>query len=152
MFVCIPSASFGDDRLDSSILQRPLYMARVSSNNIWVTCKCQTSGNGFLCLAAFEQKLCSWITANAAFVIKAAVTVQAIMQTNPLAGSLRMICSHLFGAAPQCEAFMISSVYDQCTTRGPFYWYGLTLIPPWISHHIPCRVWDEWLQRLNFIA
>ena len=28
-------------------------------------------------------------------------------------------------------------------TRGPFYYYGLTLIPAWISNHRPSEVWDE---------
>ena len=27
--------------------------------------------------------------------------------------------------------------------RGPFYWHGLTLIPAWISYHMPGKVWDE---------
>ena len=26
---------------------------------------------------------------------------------------------------------------------GPFYYHGLTLIPPWISNHIPIKMWDE---------
>ena len=26
---------------------------------------------------------------------------------------------------------------------GPFYWHGLTLIPAWISNHMPIKVWDE---------
>ena len=25
---------------------------------------------------------------------------------------------------------------------GPFYWYGLTLIPAWISNYMPGEVWD----------
>ena len=29
------------------------------------------------------------------------------------------------------------------TLRGPFYQHGLTLIPAWISNHIPSKVWDE---------
>ena len=31
--------------------------------------------------------------------------------------------------------------FFQCH-RGPLYWYGLTLIPAWISNHIPAKVWD----------
>ena len=27
--------------------------------------------------------------------------------------------------------------------RGNFYLHGLTLIPAWISYHIPDKVWDE---------
>ena len=26
---------------------------------------------------------------------------------------------------------------------GPFYWYGLTLIPEWKSNYIHHNVWDE---------
>ena len=26
---------------------------------------------------------------------------------------------------------------------GPFYWYGLTSSPAWISNHIPSEVWEE---------
>ena len=26
---------------------------------------------------------------------------------------------------------------------GPFYWHGLTLIPAWISNHMPSKVWGE---------
>ena len=29
------------------------------------------------------------------------------------------------------------------TTSGPFYLHGLTLIPAWISNHMPSKVWDE---------
>ena len=28
-------------------------------------------------------------------------------------------------------------------TCGPFYLHGLTLIPAWISNHMPVKVWDE---------
>ena len=27
--------------------------------------------------------------------------------------------------------------------RGPLYWQGLTLIPAWISNHMPKKVWDK---------
>ena len=27
--------------------------------------------------------------------------------------------------------------------KGPFYSYGLTVIPAWISNHIPNNVWGE---------
>ena len=29
------------------------------------------------------------------------------------------------------------------TSSSPFYQHGLTLIPAWISNHMPCKVWDE---------
>ena len=25
---------------------------------------------------------------------------------------------------------------------GPFYWHGLTLVPPWISYYMPSKTWD----------
>ena len=28
-------------------------------------------------------------------------------------------------------------------TSGPFYQHGLTLIPAWISNHMPGKMWDE---------
>ena len=28
-------------------------------------------------------------------------------------------------------------------SRGSFYWHGLTLIPIWISDHMPSKVWGE---------
>ena len=28
-------------------------------------------------------------------------------------------------------------------TVAPFYWHGLTLIPAWISNHMPSNMWDE---------
>ena len=28
-------------------------------------------------------------------------------------------------------------------TRGLFYWHGVTLIPRWISNHMPSKVWGE---------
>ena len=28
-------------------------------------------------------------------------------------------------------------------SRAPFYQHGLTLIPAWISNHMPSKVWDE---------
>ena len=36
-----------------------------------------------------------------------------------------------------------------CETKpqGPFYWYGLTLNPAWISNHVPNKVWGELLIR-----
>ena len=34
-------------------------------------------------------------------------------------------------------------IYIKITSRGPFYWHGLTLIPAWISNHMPCKVSDE---------
>ena len=37
------------------------------------------------------------------------------------------------------EIFMIS--WD--CTRDPFYKHGLTLIPAWISNHMPSKVWEE---------
>ena len=33
----------------------------------------------------------------------------------------------------------------------PFDWHGLTLIPAWISNHMPGQVWDETTYTfLNF--
>ena len=29
---------------------------------------------------------------------------------------------------------------DPCS---PFYWHGLTLIPAWISNHMPNKMWDD---------
>ena len=37
-----------------------------------------------------------------------------------------------------------SSLAHICVTRSLFYWYGLTLIPAWISNYIPGKVW-EWI-------
>ena len=28
-------------------------------------------------------------------------------------------------------------------TWGPFYYHRLTLIPVWISNHMPTKIWDE---------
>ena len=28
-------------------------------------------------------------------------------------------------------------------TSSEVYFYGLTVIPAWISNHMPCNVWDE---------
>ena len=34
--------------------------------------------------------------------------------------------------------------YDNLSSSsGPFYQYGLTLIPAWTSNYIPYNVWDE---------
>ena len=30
-----------------------------------------------------------------------------------------------------------------CRPGGPFYYYGSPLIPPWISNHMPSKVWDK---------
>ena len=53
---------------------------------------------------------------------------------------------HIFIAHEQKSFFGKSS-----TTSGPFYQYGLTLIPAWISNHMPSKVWD-WVTYpfLNF--
>ena len=32
---------------------------------------------------------------------------------------------------------------EKLASRGPFYEHGLTLIPAWISHHMPSKMWDE---------
>ena len=29
------------------------------------------------------------------------------------------------------------------SSRGPFYKYGLTLIPAFLSNHMPSQAWDE---------
>ena len=36
-----------------------------------------------------------------------------------------------------------SQRYGCVVTSGPFYYNGLTLIPAWISNHMPGKVWDE---------
>ena len=38
--------------------------------------------------------------------------------------------------------FRIISV-SKSQSCGPFYYHGLTLIPTWISNHMPSKVWDE---------
>ena len=36
-------------------------------------------------------------------------------------------------------------------TSDPFYYHWLTLIPEWISNHMPSKVWDEMAYPfLNF--
>ena len=43
-----------------------------------------------------------------------------------------------------CEFYLLSS-------SGPFYSHGLTLIPAWISNHMPSKMWDEIIYPfLNF--
>ena len=37
---------------------------------------------------------------------------------------------------------VLEKVYEQ-RTSGPFYKHGLTLIPAWISNHMPNRVWGK---------
>ena len=32
---------------------------------------------------------------------------------------------------------------SQESPKGLFYYHGLTLIPAWISNHMPGKVWDE---------
>ena len=36
--------------------------------------------------------------------------------------------------------------------KRPFYWYGLTLYPVWISYHIPSKVCDELLTRCSRLS
>ena len=38
---------------------------------------------------------------------------------------------------------VIIRIVPPVTTRGPFFWHGLTLIPAWIRNHKPSKVWDE---------
>ena len=44
-------------------------------------------------------------------------------------------CRH--GTCPWLVQVMVG------TNQGPFYKHGLTLIPAWISNHMPCKVGDE---------
>ena len=45
----------------------------------------------------------------------------------------------------------VSSVMWQPTFLGPFYEHGLSLIPAWMSNHIPNKVWDEFTYQFpNF--
>ena len=36
-----------------------------------------------------------------------------------------------------------SSLMNICVTWRPIYWYGLIIIPTWISNHRYCKVWGE---------
>ena len=37
------------------------------------------------------------------------------------------------------------------STLGPFYWHGLTIIPSWISNHMPVKAMDEIIYQFpNF--
>ena len=39
---------------------------------------------------------------------------------------------------------MLTKIYVcKQSTRGPFDKHVLTLIPAWISNHMPCNVWDK---------
>ena len=33
--------------------------------------------------------------------------------------------------------------HQKPSSQGPFYLHGLTLIPAWISYHIPGKVWND---------
>ena len=38
---------------------------------------------------------------------------------------------------------LVAQRVAMATTRGPFYRHGLTLMPAWISNHMPGKMWDE---------
>ena len=38
--------------------------------------------------------------------------------------------------------FTMLNIMNKITHLGPFYWHGFTLIPAWISHHLPGKIWD----------
>ena len=37
----------------------------------------------------------------------------------------------------------MSTLYIHVNTWGTFYYHELTLIPAWIRHHMPSKIWDE---------
>ena len=50
---------------------------------------------------------------------------------------------------PDPNTFVDKNAFENAW--GPFYWHGLTVIPAWISNHMPCKVWDEIIYTfLNF--
>ena len=48
-------------------------------------------------------------------------------------------------ASPQLVVFSVScwAPFSDCSRSSPFYLHGLTLIPAWISNHMPDNVWNE---------
>ena len=51
---------------------------------------------------------------------------------------------HQWQQSCQIDNLFFSVWLGTCKTPGiSFYWHGLTLIPTWISNHMPCKVWDE---------
>ena len=44
---------------------------------------------------------------------------------------------------PSGDCMTLSQEYSSLSTNGPFYLHGLTLIPAWISNHMPNKVPDE---------
>ena len=49
------------------------------------------------------------------------------------------------GAKPLPKPLTIHSLalFKTWETCDPFYYHGLTLIPAWISNHLPSKVWGE---------
>ena len=47
------------------------------------------------------------------------------------------VIRNLLFQQPQCWELTMNN------TWGPFYWHGLTLIPAWMSNHLPSKMWDE---------
>ena len=41
------------------------------------------------------------------------------------------------------HAYICKSAYEELQTWVPFYKHLLTIIPAWISNHMPSKVWDE---------
>ena len=70
--------------------------------------------------------------------------IQALPPLSLTSAQSTTIRASIWSSAPKTE--------DCCS---PFYLHGLTLIPAWISNHMPCKVWDEItypipkLQRLH---
>ena len=55
-----------------------------------------------------------------------------------------MICSDLPSSSWYWKPnIVIIRMVPPVTTRGPFFWHGLTLIPACIRNHKPSKVWDE---------
>ena len=50
---------------------------------------------------------------------------------------------HLVNTGPDLMQQPIPRGNNYDISSGPFYKHGLTLIPAWISNHMPRKVWDE---------
>ena len=64
------------------------------------------------------------------------------------AGVLIIISQELIPISPidseSAEFWAHNALWNgSLNNSSPFYWYGLTLIPAWISNHTPGKVWDE---------
>ena len=52
-------------------------------------------------------------------------------------------CSYWSRPQSLAQAITQARALRQRANSSPFYWYGLTLIPAWISKHMPRKVWNE---------